>query len=187
MMKASWGLLLRWRFGWTCVVTKEDFTDESDFEISQLCYMRALEFINKNEKSTDSNIAAQVKVLEYLFFRFINYNNRGYISTKELMEAIKPIYNGNLNKDTFRMQIIGKLRDADVIIASSNMGYKIPSNRKELNDYAMRSAQIIIPMLSRLDKCRKIIRLGTLDKVDVLDSPEYEILRKLFDSELYNE
>ena len=97
--------------------------------------------------------------MQYLLYRFMNNDTRGYIYTSELKERLEYTGLGKIPDSTFRMRIIGKLRDKGVIIASSQKGYKIPSKQSELYDYINHDAKIVIPMLSRLKKCRDMFGL----------------------------
>ena len=106
----------------------------------------------------------------------------GYIYTYELKQQLSNTDLRNLSDQAFRMRIIGKLRDKGVVIASSQKGYKIPSKQSELYDFINHDAKIVIPMLARLKKCRDLIKLGTVNGLDLLDHPEYEQLRVYFDS-----
>lgn len=151
---------------------------EFDDTIAKLCFAQAVKFIEANSASTEPETNAQVIVLQYLLYRFMNNDTRGYIYTSELKERLEYTGLGKMPDSTFRMQIIGKLRDKGVIIASSQKGYKIPSKQSELYDYINHDAKIVIPMLSRLKKCRDIVRLATANGLDLLDHTEYKDLKR---------
>lgn len=151
---------------------------EFDDTIAKLCFAQAVKFIEANSASTEPETNAQVIVLQYLLYRFMNNDTRGYIYTSELKERLEYTGLGKMPDSTFRMQIIGKLRNKGVIIASSQKGYKIPSKQSELYDYINHDAKIVIPMLSRLKKCRDIVRLATANGLDLLDHTEYKDLKR---------
>lgn len=158
-------------------VVAEDY-DES---IAELCFKQAALFLNDHEKSDDPEVRAQCIVLDYLLFRLMNNSTRNYIPTKELKNQL--IYMGlkEMSTSTFRLKVICKLRDANVIIASSPKGYKIPTKETELYDFINHGAQVVIPMLWRLKKCRDIVKLSTRGKLDLLDHEEYKALKEFFD------
>ena len=60
----------------------------------------------------------QVITLKYLLFRFTNNKLRKFISTKELKSNLASRGFGQIDNLRFRTKIIGKLRDADVIISN---------------------------------------------------------------------
>lgn len=154
---------------------------EYDLEIASLCYTQAVKFINKYDNSNEPDTQAQIIVLKYLLFRFMNNDTRSYIYTKELIHQLDGTSLSNISIQGFRMKIIGKLRDKGVIIASSNKGYKIPSKKSEIIDFINHDASIVLPMLSRLKKCRDLVKLASIDKIDVLAAEEYSLLKQFFD------
>lgn len=156
--------------------------NDYDNEVATLCFKQAADFINTNNDSDDEEVKAQVIVLEYLLFRFMNNNTREYIYTKELIGKLNGTAFTDISIPTFRAKVIGKLRDKGVIIASSNKGYKIPSKQSELYDYINHDASIVIPMLARLKKCRDLVKLSTVGQLDLLNHEEYKDLKRYFDT-----
>ena len=156
--------------------------NDYDNEVATLCFKQAADFINKHNDSDNEEIQAQVIVLEYLLFRFMNNNTRDYIYTQELINKLNGTPLMGISITSFRARIIGKLRDQGVIIASSNKGYKIPSKQSELYDYINHDASIVVPMLARLKKCRDLVRLSTVGQLDLLDHEAYKDLKKYFDT-----
>lgn len=164
------------------VLENSAIAEDYDADIAKLCFAQAAKFVEHNGNDNDPEIKAQVIVLQYLLFRFMNNDTRGYIYTQELKGQLANTELRGLSDSAFRMKIIGKLRDKGVILASSQKGYKIPSKQSELYDFINHDAKIVIPMLSRLKKCRDLVKLGTANGLDLLDHPEYEQLRSYFDS-----
>lgn len=166
----------------TYVLENSAIAEDYDEDIAKLCFAQAAKFIEHNADDNNPETKAQVIVLQYLLFRFMNNDTRGYIYTQELKQQLANTDLCNMSDTTFRMRIIGKLRDKGVIIASSQKGYKIPSKRTELYDYINHDAKIVIPMLARLKKCRDLVKLGTVNELDLLDHAEYNQLRAFFDN-----
>lgn len=165
----------------TYVLENSAIAEDYDEDIAKLCFAQAAKFVEHNSGSSDPETNAQVIVLQYLLFRFMNNDTRGYIFTKELKQQLSNTEYRNISDSTFRMRIIGKLRDEGVIIASSQRGYKIPSSQAELYDFINHDARIVIPMLERLKKCRDLVKLGTVNGLDLLEHSEYDHLRHYFD------
>lgn len=160
--------------------------DDYDRDIADLCFRQAVRFIETNNTSTDPDTQAQVIVMQYLLFRFMNNSTRGYIYTSELKDRLSHSELANISDQTFRNRIIGKLRDKGVILASSQKGYKIPSKKAELFDFINHDAKIVIPMLARLKKCRDLVKLATNNDLDLLAEPEYQLLKDFFDGQSNN-
>lgn len=157
-------------------------SDDYDRDIAQLCFQRAVNFIEHNQQSDDAFIKAQIVVLKYMLFRFMNNDMRSYIYTYELCQQLANTELYAIREQTFRIKIIGKLRDKGVIIASSNKGYKIPSKISELRDFINHDAKIVFPMLSRLKRCRDLVKLSTVNELDLLDGTEFSDLKSYFDN-----
>ena len=168
----------------TYVVNTSALAHEYNETIASLCLKQAVDFINKYQDNDDEEKQAQIIVLKYLLFRFMNNDTRKYISTRELQRHLKGTLFYDLSTQTFRTRIIGKLRDEGVIISGSSAkkGYKIPANEAELYDFINHGVHIIMPMLGRLKKCRDLVKLGTADELDLFNKTEYSNLRKYFES-----
>lgn len=158
-----------------------------DEEIAELCFNQAAAFLETNKDIDDPEIKAQCIVLDYLIFRLMNNSTRKYIPTKELMNQLKYMGYKSTSTSTFRLKIICKLRDAGVIIASSQRGYKIPTKESELYDFVDHGVQVVLPMLSRLKRCRDIVKLSTKGRLDLFDHDEYRDVKLFFDSKDNND
>lgn len=158
-----------------------------DEEIAELCFKQAATFLEKNKDSDDPDIKSQCIVLDYLMFRIMNNSTRKYIPTKELINQLIYTNNEKISTSTFRLKVICKLRDAGVIIASSQKGYKIPTKEAELYDFIDHGVQVVLPMLERLKKCRNIVKLSTKGHLDLLQHDEYRDIKRFFDIQDENE
>lgn len=145
----------------TYTVESQPADENFDPEIATTCYRRALRFIQSNEGNLNEDVKMQVITLKYLLFRFTNNKLRKFISTKELKSNLASRGFGQIDNLRFRTKIIGKLRDADVIISSNSKGYKIPATKAELFDYVNLEQNIIVPIITRLVKCRNLLYEGT--------------------------
>lgn len=164
------------------ILEKSAIAEDYDGVVAKLCFAQAVKFIEHHSDDDDPEVQAQIIVLKYMLFRFMNNDTRGYMYTGELQEQLANTDLNKMSTATFRMRIIGKLRDKGVIIASSSKGYKLPSKLSELYDFINHDANIVIPMLERLKKCRDLIKLGTANSLDLLDHTEYKSLKSYFDN-----
>lgn len=167
----------------TYTVNTSALAEDYDEEIATLCLKQAYDFIAQHENADEDDIQAQIIILKYLLFRFMNNDLRGYIPTKELKSQLSNTAFADVSTQTFRTQIIGKLRDNGVIISGSSAkkGYKIPAKEAELFDFINHGTAIIMPMLERLKKCRDLVKLGTNNELDLFEKTEYASLKKYFD------
>lgn len=158
---------------------------EYDKDIAEICLHQAVNFINEHKDDDDELRQAQLIVLKYLLFRFMNNDTRNYISTKELNGQLTWKY-GKVGERKFRKEIIGGLRDAGVIISGSHnkKGYKIPSKISDVEDFLNHNVSIILPMLGRLKKCRDKIMLGTNGEVDLYQADTYKELKVFIEKDM---
>ena len=62
---------------------KEQRAESYNKRVAALCLKQTVEFLNQNDDSVDEETQAQIIVLKYLLFRFLNNDLRTYISIKE--------------------------------------------------------------------------------------------------------
>ena len=74
---------------------------------------------------------------------------------------------------SFRMNVIAKLRNHGVIIASSNRGYKIPNTTADLSDFVTLVNGQALPYLSRLAQARRHLLLASQGKYDIVNQNQY--------------
>ena len=161
-------------------IQHNDMNPQYNAQIADICYRKAKLFMETHKDSDEIEVKQQVAVLDYLLFRFMNRSPRKYIPTKELINQLCYLGFDRMSIQAFRAKIIAKLRDNGVIISSSPDGYKIPSSEDELEDFINRGKTIILPMLSRLQKCNDIIKMGTSGNIDLFQRAEYQILANMF-------
>lgn len=152
-----------------------------DADIANYSLSIARSFIKQNESSKGLRKQDQVVFLKYLMFNLIYYNPNKFIPTWEILKHINHSRKTELTMHGFR-NLVGQLRDRNIIISSNGTGYKLPTCEGDLIHFVNHYNHYIQPMLDRLDKCRKSILMLTKKKMDILDKPEYENLKKLLDS-----
>jgi hypothetical protein len=73
-------------------------------------------------------------------------------------------------KQLFTSDIIGKIRDAGIIIAGTNIGYKLALSVEDINDYLYHNKNVIFPMFARMKKARETIKVATSNEYDILET-----------------
>lgn len=155
------------------------FDSETDRTVAITCCRKVETFIAENEKSKDSNIAQQVAILRYLIFRFYDNHYRKYIATNELIKHLNSLGYKKMQNQNFRNKIIAPLRDKGIVIASSKNGYKIPAKLDEVYDFLNHGISIAVPILSRLNKCCEVIKIGSNGDIDILNDTNNSNLNNL--------
>ena len=96
-----------------------------------------------------------------------------YIGTHQIKEHLQDSGFPNIQDQFIRSNVIAKLRDKEVIIASSNKGYKIPKCYADLKDFVERVNSQVVPLLDRLRKARESYLLASKGDVDLLKGPRF--------------
>lgn len=162
-------------------IQKKNNSNELDELIAQTSLRQANSFIEKNDNTDYPQLLEQLAVIKYLKFIFLNWDRYGYVYTEEIINSLSSLLGKKIERHYLRTNIIAKLRDAGVIIASSRKGYKIPATVSELLEFTEHANNNVTPMLNRMKKCRDIIRMATMDKLDIFDIPGCEDIKNFCD------
>jgi Protein of unknown function (DUF3800) len=127
----------------------------------------------------------QIHCVKLLLLYFRNFDHKKYISAKEIISHLNIGRKEEMQDQYFRTNVVAKLRDVGIIIASNSSGnrkgYKLPSCSEDLYNFINHGNSMIIPMLSRIKRCRDGIKLVTMNKLDILDKEEYKTLKNLLE------
>lgn len=146
----------------------EEGFDNQIYALADHC---ATNYINSNQKSDGEDIRMRVMFLRRLLFTVRNINSSTYIHSSEMTKQLAAFSGKKVTRDYLYRRIIAPLRDAGVLIASSSHGYKIPSCINDIYTYVNQTNGIVSPMLSRIQKCRVLIKKQTDGKLDIMDDP----------------
>ncbi len=146
---------------------------EEDEEVWRCALDRALLFIERNENENDTNVKMQVASLKRLLFESQLGTPDNFVVSDELIRHLQRIgFDDIKERRQLSEKVIGKLRDADVLIASrgsSDGGYRLPTTVSDLLNYLDHDTKLIIPMLDRLKRAKNVLALHTSGRVNFLD------------------
>ncbi|RLD43929.1 MAG: hypothetical protein DRI88_10290, partial [Bacteroidetes bacterium] len=156
---------------------------EQDWDefIRASCINRVLEFEREHGDSDNEDRQMQIAVLRHLLFqKEYGENNRDdAIYADDLISHLEWQSFPKLNRQSFSSRVIGPLRDAGLVLAGSNDGYRLAMSTRDIRLYLDHDWAIIKPMLHRLKTAQEVIRMATSNRVDILTLPEYASLRCL--------
>ena len=141
---------------------------EFDEAVYQLAYKCATDYIEKNQDIESDEIRLRVLFLRFLLYNVQICNSTQFVYSGELVQHLSQISERRVTKDFLYRRIIAPLRDDGVIIASSVHGYKIPTSVEDIRTYINQTVTVVGPMLSRIGKCRELIKKQTDSKLDIL-------------------
>ena len=153
---------------------------EYDKELAEFSLQLIQNYIEKNQTNPDEKVINQLVCLSYLVFRF-KMNPSEYVFTDELLRVIRERGTEIRSKQIFRGDIIANLRDAGILLVSSQSGYKIPCRKSDLIEFFNRYNNLLIPMLKRLDRTNYLYKVASNNRHDLLGEREYDSLNKMIE------
>lgn len=153
---------------------------EFDEAIYQLAYKCATDYIEKNKDIESDEIRLRVLFLRFLLYNVQICNSTQFVYSGELVQHLSQISERKVTKDFLYRRIIAPLRDDGVIIASSVHGYKIPTSVEDIRTYINQTVTVVGPMLSRIGKCRELIKKQTNSKLDILGDTSLSGYQRFF-------
>ncbi|WP_419887121.1 hypothetical protein ACN6MT_16580 [Neobacillus niacini] len=160
--------------------------EKTDSETDQIIIKQAVnlayQYIEKHRKSEEEDEKVRIDLLKFLLFN-LKENPDEYVYTEEILDNLNAIRINKIKQHYFRSNIVSKLRDQGLLIASSNKGYKLPVCLNDLYDFVNLSSLTIHPMIQRVAKCRDQILLATNHEIDILEKSEYDYLKRVIELE----
>ena len=171
-----------WPIRFSPKLNADTHLDQFDQVIMEYAFNQAALFLEKNRNNYDDERKMQVCTLDFLLFQSHWNNARDYVPTHAIMSHLRESGYGKVSEQILRSRVIAKLRDADVLIASSTKGYKIPREFKDMYDFAVKVDSQVVPQLRRLNKARKSILMATSNELDILKGPDFPNLMAFIDN-----
>lgn len=159
---------------------------EYDEIIMNLAKNRAYIYLDE-KKAVKQEDFDQINFVRLLLLYLNTFGKNGYLSTSEILKHLQVGRKEEIDSEYLRSKVIGKLRDKGLLIASSSQrkkgGYKFPTNESDLLDFISHGNSLIIPILSRIKRCRESVKLATQNKLDLLNSPKFKEIKKILDNQ----
>jgi hypothetical protein len=153
---------------------------EYDENIAKLSLQRIFDYLDTVKGDTQDKIDS-INFLKLLVRYHESSHQRKYTTAKEFRNHLNVNREKIIGNEDFT-NIIGKLRDKGILIASSRNGYKLPTTVAEIKQFIRHGNTIIIPLLRRIAECRNAIKLTTNNSLDILDDSEFDKLKILIDT-----
>ncbi len=158
--------ILEWPPKYQSLLPPMDASAYADHRVHQAAIKQADRFTEKVSQHPDEDQRLQLCILDYLRFRS-EFVSDEYVSTAEIIDHLADRGFGDLGEQKIRSSGIAKLRDAEVIIASCQKGYKFPKTRADINDFLELASSQVVPLLDRVKKARDVYLLSSVGEYDV--------------------
>lgn len=153
-------------------------TNKLDEKVRSISLNSAARFLNRSSQEDDIERRIQEATLQFLLFQAtFPTNEEVHIPTQKIVEHLHLHGFTEVTKHYLRSSVISKLRDHDVIVASSPRGYKIPTSYTDIVEFANLVDGIASPLLARLDRASDIFDLASVGQIRILDDPRFKRLR----------
>lgn len=155
--------------------------DPADDDLARYGLERAEEFLAANETRIDEEARAQVVILKKLLYEARFGDPHAYMSSQALRETLDAVGFPS-GEQWLRSNVIARLRDAGVLVASSPQGYKIPVAIADIAAFVAVTDTVVHPMLNRVARAREAVLRVTKGRVDVLAGDDLDLLRHAVDA-----
>jgi hypothetical protein len=150
---------------------------KDEYLIARNCVQRAHQFLENPPKSNSKFFDAQQDTVRFLLYKY-EISGDSWVISQEIIRFINEFREEPISDTTFRQEILSKLRDYEVIIASSSRGYKIPCSIEDIQTFVRTVNSKAIPYLRRLEIARTVIHMASSGDYDIVDEKEYPRLHK---------
>ena len=157
--------------------SSESSFDKQIYALADQC---AAYYIDSNNNSDEEDVRLRILFLKKLLFTARNISDSLFIHSGEITRMLSNNSEQKITRDYLYRRIVAPLRDADVLIASCSHGYKIPTCVNDIQTYINQTNGIVGPMLSRIEKCRTLIKKQTDGSLDILDDPALTKFKRYF-------
>lgn len=108
----------------------------------------------------------------------LNGDPQEYVYRAELASHIREYTGVPMTDQTLSQSILAPVRDAGLLISSTDKGVKIPARVRDLREWIDRATGQIVPYLRRVEKARTTILLESQNKHDIVDPESYPALSR---------
>jgi hypothetical protein len=137
----------------------------------------ARNFIEKNLGNDNLELNEQALAVRFLLYRYFE-NPSEYIFRIEIAKYLTLITDINYSEHYISSNIISKIRDAGVIISSTERGIKIPYSYNDILDWITRVDSQIVPYLKRVEFIRDELLIASKNEFDIINLSVFPELGK---------
>lgn len=152
-----------------------------DHTIAELSLNLANKYLNSHSSKSSQSEADRINCLNYLLLHFKYYDAMKYLHSAEIIDHLEELRNEKIKKRYFNSEVISKLRDSNVLLTSSQKGYKLPCTKKDLYEFVDQTSSMVLPMLWRLQNIREQVKISTTNETDILDRKEFKEVKLVID------
>lgn len=148
--------------------------EESYFDliIRDHCLSQSRSFVEANIFSDDCSKRIQGQVVRYLLSHYYSHPEE-YVYRSEIVKSINESENIDLSEQQLSTNVLAPIREAGIIICSTDKGVKIPYCKADISEWIQRVNSQVVPYLGRLEIARNDILKATGGKLDIIEPEKY--------------
>lgn len=147
-------------------IVRGDGANEFDAIIRREAFTRAAQYLEGDGENEDE-VSLRKLFLKWLIDQAVQEED-DFLFSDELSARYKSELGVVVDRQAIRNKIVGPLRDAGLLIASSAKGYRLPDSLRDMYRYVELCNTQIPPALSRLRRAREIVLSSTAGRLDIL-------------------
>jgi Protein of unknown function (DUF3800) len=129
-------------------------------------------FIEKYLGSENSELNEQALAVRYLLYRYFE-NSSDYVYRIEIAKYLNLVADVSYSEHQISSNIISKIREAGVIIASTERGIKIPYSYNDIYEWITRVDSQVVPYLKRVEYARDEFLIASQNEYDIIDHDRF--------------
>ncbi|MBI9060260.1 MAG: DUF3800 domain-containing protein [Labilibaculum sp.] len=142
-------------------------SEKFDEFIRQTAIDGAKYFIENNLGSEDEELNNQALALRFLLFNYFEDSNK-YIYRAEIAKYISIITDTVYTEPNVSAKLISKIRDAGILLVSTDKGIKIPHSNEDMINWIKRVDSQIVPYLKRVENARNELLIESKNEFDIV-------------------
>lgn len=141
---------------------------------------RAIGFLGDSSSNADEYCRMQKAVVQKMMLhQFVESDSGGALSSSSLISHLVNLGFEKISEQAFRTKVIGRIRDAGLIIAGTSKGYRLAVSFQDIRDYLMHNKIIIEQMLKRMRRAQAVVKSDIGTDCDILKDQEFSVLKEL--------
>lgn len=151
--------------------------DKYDEFIRKTSIDGAKTFIQDNLGNENSELNEQALTLRYLLFRYFE-NTEEYVFRIEIAKYLTLVTDSTFSEHNVSSKLIAKIRDANVILVSTDKGIKIPNSHKDILSWIGRVDSQVVPYLMRVEHARNEFLIASKNEFDIINEEIFPSLSR---------
>jgi len=141
----------------------------------------ATQFVDERAGSPDEGIRLQVCAVRYLLHRY-TIDPVAYVFRAEIAEDVRRHTEISLDDHLVSARVLAPVRDAGVLLCSTDKGVKIPFSAEDITRWLQRVDSQVVPYLQRVERARRDMLLRSHNRYDILGSDQFPGLARYIES-----